>query len=79
MSKPIYPIQALHKHDMIQNTTIRDHTHCSSTSILPYLSQYNYKKSNKNQWLESSNGKQKGRPKKGQKMHNLEEPKNGKS
>jgi hypothetical protein len=54
MSKPIYPIQALHKHDMIQNTTIRDHTHCSSTSILPYLSQYNYKKSNKNQWLQPS-------------------------
>jgi hypothetical protein len=52
MSKPIYPIQALHKHDVIQNTTIHDHTNCSSTSILPYLSQYNYEKSSKNKWLE---------------------------
>jgi hypothetical protein len=32
-------------------------------------------KSNQKRWLESSHERQKGRPKKGQKMHNSKEPK----
>jgi hypothetical protein len=33
----------------------------------------------KNQWLEPSHERQNGRPKKGQKMHNPQEPKKGES
>jgi hypothetical protein len=71
MSKPIYPIQALHKHDVIQNTTICDHTNCSSTNILPN----SIKTNGQNHHMENKREGQK----KGQKLHNLQELKKGES
>ncbi len=38
-------------------------TNCSSASILPYLSQYNYKNSSKTKWLETITWKTKGKAK----------------
>ncbi len=47
--------------------------------VLCYKHPRGDKKSNKNQWLEPSHERQKGRPKKGQQTHNPHKPKKGRS